>query len=133
MKDKKEPILLANWIMCPNGTMIPSMHRHDYKEYVNEDGSYSSVDGGLDYLRRGGKYTEMSVYSDDPFEVIRRFVCRGGRGKEGKEPLTYVPLFRMSDEWLKATIEYIENDNIYKEYYEKELEYRKENNVTIKE
>ena len=147
MIDKKEPILLANWVMCPDGTMIPSMHRYDYREHITIDNykieietgiipaetRNTTVDGGIDYLRRGGEYTEMSVYSDDPFEVIRRFVCRCGRGKDSKQPLTCVPLFRMSDEWLKATIAFVEDDNIYKEYYEKELEYRKINNITIKE
>ena len=148
---KKERKLLANWIMAPDGTMLPSFHRHDYRTHETID-SYkqilddadnietvpdnirdSMVDGGKDYLRRGGKFTEMSVYSDDPFEVIRRFVCRGGRGEDGKQPLTYVPLFRMSNNWLEATIEYIEDDNIYKEYYIKELEYRKQHNIKIDE
>lgn len=163
---KDKPILLANWIMCPDGTMIPSFHRHDYREHVTVDNKewihpegkeqpedvfsdqwkewrrdselvvtqsrYSMVDGGSAYIRRGGVYTEMSIYSDDPYEVIRRFLCRGGRGKDNNQPLTWVPLFRIDDDWLEAIIEYEENrcaENLYLEYYRKELNYRKENNI----
>ena len=85
--------------MCPDGTMIPSFHRHDYRKNIAVDTykevsskvipdntRYSMVDGGTDYLRRGGKYVDMTIYSDDPFEVIRRFLCRGGRGKDGDQP-----------------------------------------------
>lgn len=165
---EKERKILANWIMCPDGTMIPSMNRHDYRSHTTidtwkrvwkcngKDVSYdrlsemafedianltklvpaatreSMTDGGSDYLRRGGKYTDMTIYDDDPFELIRRFVCRGGRGKDGTEPLTYVPLFRMSDEWLKATIEYSPN-NAYNKFYQMELDYRKENDIFIAE
>jgi hypothetical protein len=143
----EKPILLANWIMCPDGTMLPSFHRHDYRVHETEDRAESDisphterevrlsvVDGGSDYLRRGGKYTEMSVYSDDPFEVIRRFVCRGGRGKDSTEHLTWTPLFRINDEWLLALIEYESESNptnLFLKYYEMELEYRKINNLTI--
>ena len=31
----KEKILLANWIMCPDGTMIPSFHTHDFRTHQN--------------------------------------------------------------------------------------------------
>ena len=146
--------ILANWIMAPDGTMIPSMHRHDYRTHetvdtykkrslkmddrlmVPDKTRHSMADGGCEYLRRGGKFTEMSVYSDDPYEVIRRFVCRGGRGKDLKSPLTYVPLMAMSNDWLKAVIEYEEElrpENSYIEYYKKELEYRSEHDIFIKD
>lgn len=127
--ENKKKILLANWIMCPDGTMIPSFHTHDYRQRKDEEGRSSIVDGGLDYLRRAGEYTEMSVYSTDSFDVIRRFVCRGTRGKNGDEPLKYIPICAMTDEHLLATIEYnLKNglqDSIYQVYYYKELVYRK--------
>lgn len=168
---KKEPKILATWIMCPDGTMLPSFHNHDYRTHITVDSvkrehpdgieepeevfsdewrkwqeesevvvkesRYSMVDGGPSpYGRRGGVYTEMSVYSDDPYKVIRRFLCRGGRGKNSKQPLTWTPLFRINDEWLNALIEYEEAknpDNIYLGYYKKEVEYRKNNKIKIPE
>lgn len=148
---KEEVILLASWIMCPDGTMLPSFHVHDFREHVtvdtfelNEESKtyepdetrYSMIDGGTDYLRRGGKFTEMSVYSNDPYEVIRRFVCRGGRGKNSDEHITWTPLFRMSNSWLEAVIEYNEDrgiESIYTPYYKKELDYRKEKQIVIED
>lgn len=127
MENKK--ILLANWIICPDGTMMPSFHTHDFRTRKDDQGRISTVDGGLDYLRRAGEYTEMSVYSTDSFDVIRRFVCRGTRGKNGDEELKYIPICAMTDEHLLATIEYnLKNglqDSIYQVYYYKELVYRK--------
>lgn len=151
---KKESILLASWIMCPDGTMLPSFHVHDYRthttvdtwkqrsikmddrETVPDKTRHSMIDGGTNYLRRGGKYTEMSIYSNDPYEVIRRFLCRGGRGPKSDQHLTWTPLFRINDSWLENLIKYEQANpeyNVYLEYYKKELEYRKQNNITIKE
>lgn len=138
----KKPKVLATWIMCPDGTMLPSFHRHDYREHTTIDlavrehpdgveepedflsdeykkwlkeseviikeSRFSMVDGGdNDYSRRGGVFTEMSIYSDDPFKVIRRFLCRGGRGSDGREHITWTPLFRMSDKWLFSLLTYL--------------------------
>lgn len=156
--------ILANWALCPDGTMIPSMYRHDYREHVSVDtwkrvhkddipepdtdkvpmsseqyqewlngttleidsSRHTMVDGGNDYIRRGGAFTDMTVYDDDPFEVIRRFLCRGGRGKNNDQPLTYVPLFKMGEEWLQACIDYNNERGIdgHNKWYQKELDYR---------
>lgn len=164
MKDRK---ILASWIMTPDGIMMPSMHRRDYRthvvtdsykrihnnsepepdllstplfsvEYLNwhenttlvpDQARHSMIDGGTDYLKRGGVFTEMTVYDDDPFEVIRRFLCRGSRGINNDEPLTYVPLFAMDEEWLKACIKYNRDRNIegHNKWYQMELDYRDNN------
>lgn len=136
--------LIANWIMAPDGTAIPSFYSHDYRSHTSIDtvdtlGNIVSSractnDGGSSLIvNRSGQYTDMSVYSDDPFEVIRRFVCRGGRGVDGDKPLTWVPLFKINNNWLKAIIDYVDEDNKYLKYYKKELEYRKENNIFVEE
>lgn len=80
-------------------------------------------------------YEELSIYSTDSYEVIRRFLCRGGRGKDSTEPITWTPLFKINDDWLKALIEYEEKrnpTNIYLKYYKKEKKYRKKHNISIK-
>lgn len=151
----KEPVILANWMMCPDGTMIPSFHRHDYRTHTTID-TYKEVprdldgaavlepldtrwsmnDGGSDYIRRGGVFTDMTVYDSDSFEVIRRFVCRGGRGKDGTEPLTWIPLFRMSNLWIESVLQYNKDNGIeskYDKWFQKELDYRFENKIFIKD
>ncbi len=168
---KKEPKVLATWIMCPDGTMLPSFNNHDYRthttvdvtkrehpegieepeelftdewrkwfdesEVVVKESRWSMVDGGPSpYGRRGGDFIEMSIYDNDSYKVIRRFLCRGGRGKESKDHLTWTPLFKINDEWLKTLIEYEQKrnpKNIYLKYYKKELKYREKNNIQIPE
>lgn len=75
-------------------------------------------------------YEELSLYEDSPFEVIREHYCRGSRGKDGKSPLTWIPLKDMDDEYLLACIEYnMERgmkDCFANEMYAQELKYRQE-------
>ena len=136
---EKERQLLVNCAMSPDGTILISQNRHDYKRYdcVLEGEEYSTVvDGGTDYIRRGGKYTELSIYNDAPFEVIRIFMCRGGRGKDLDQPLQYVPLCGMSNSWLEAVIDYEEEfrpNNLFTKWYKKELEYREEKDIFIED
>lgn len=160
----EDPQIIVNQIMTPDGTIIKSQHRHDYVTHLDKNGLVYSVDGGLDYLRRtfhstpnigfrkifNGllsligiarpdpiKYTELSVFSNDPHEVIREHYCRGGRGKNGDKPLTWVPIAKMSNQWLKAAHRYnVENgrpDSLANSLYQAELKYRKENNIFIED
>jgi len=134
-----EPQILVNRIITPDGTELISRHRHDYVTYTDKNGQHYSVDGGDVYLRRGfdvEDYTEASLTSADPFELLRQHIYRGGRGKDGKQPLTYVALKDMNNPWLVACIEYEEEhrpSNIYLPYYKMELEYRGEHNIYIEE
>lgn len=139
---KEDRQIVLNQIQTPDGTILRSMHRHDYVTYTDKNGLEYMVDGGQDYLRRNAQhpdapYKELTVYSNEPFEVIRENLHRGGRGKNGDEPLKYVPLNEMSDSWVKAAITYNEELGMDKHYstemYRKELEYRKENNISITE
>ena len=43
--------LIRNAMMCPDGTIIESKHRHDYQVHKIGDDKYV-VDGGLDYIKR---------------------------------------------------------------------------------
>lgn len=132
--------ILVNALMCPDGTIIESRHRHDFKSHVNinEDGSEgerSFVDGGTDYTRYSNG-TLITITDDMPFEVVRMFLSRGGRGKDGRQPLRYVPLFAMSNSWLENLVEYEETNrpnNPYLPFYKKEVEYRFDNQIFIKD
>ena len=110
MKDKKvsEPRIVSNRIRTPDGTILESMHRHDYRTYVDANGLEYMVDGGLDYTRRNAHdeapYTELSVYSDSPHDVIREVFKWGTRGKDGRQPLKYVPLKDLTTEHIEAIL-----------------------------
>ena len=133
--------IIVNQIRTPDGTVLKSMHRHDYVTYTDKNGLEYMVDGGTDYLRRNvhesAPHEEITIYSDAPFEVIRENVCRGGRGKDGTQPLTWVPISEMNDNWLAACIVYNEDrgmgDSFSNDMYKKEQEYRKEHGITIAE
>lgn len=154
--------ILLNQIMTPDGTILTSNHRHDYVTYQDKNGLRYMVDGGDNYLRRTVHsiftknkflsfinliakifgcelkdplaYTELSIFSDDSIDKIRLHVCRGGRGKDGKQPLTWVKLCDMSTSWVQACVEY-ENkhrpENIMINVYKRELAYRFKNDIFI--
>lgn len=133
--------IIVNRIKTPDGTIITSHHRHDCVFHKDLNGHVYMVDGGTEYLKRSdipeAPYEELSVYEDSPFEIIRGAYCRGGRGKNGDQPLTWVPLNQMNDAWLAACITYNEErglgESISNELYKKEIEYRKENGISIPE
>lgn len=89
----------------------------------------------MDYVRVLGATVTETLYHDDDFEEIRKYHCRGGRGKDRRGPLKWVPLAEMSNEWLKATIEHNHSlgykENLTTKLYEKELEYRKINGIFV--
>lgn len=100
---------LANRIRTPDGTILESMHRHDYVTYIDANGKEYMVDGGLDYLRRNihddAPYTELSVLSTDEHSVVREVFKWGTYGIDGKQPLTYVILKDMSWDHIEAILE----------------------------
>lgn len=137
--EEEEPILLVNSIRTPDGTILTSRGRHDF--VCHDDtvtGTKYCIDGGLEYRRYlpGGVYVDLSVYSDDPFEKIREGLERGGRGKNFDKDFQWYKLKDMNDNWLAELILWLEENqpnNKYKKYYLQEIEYRKENGITIKE
>ena len=123
--------LLHNAIQTLDGTILVSRHRHDYVSHLDANGETYILDGGLDYVRTSVNVVpaiSFAVYSDDDFEKVRCFFSRGGRGKDGKQPLKYFALKDIDDEWLENIIQYEEfhrPGNIFLEFYYKEKEFRK--------
>jgi hypothetical protein len=109
------------------GKTVVSYYTHDYQECGCPN--RAMVDGGLDYGRYGAVNIEriehIMVYDDDEFEKVRQYAFRGGRGKDGTEPLTFTPICEMNDEWLEAVLEY-GGAYWHLELIRKEIEYRKE-------
>lgn len=122
----------------PDGTILESKYRHDYVEHTDKvDGGYYMLDGGLDYQRFSAPNFEaihwIRLTDESPYEEVRKVFCRGGRGKNGDKPLTWIPLEKMTDEHLEATIVYcrLHGGAGYIDLYETELEYRKEHGISI--
>jgi hypothetical protein len=86
------------------------------------------VDGGLSYERYGAKNLDKLIihnyYADDPFDAVRCYATRGSRGKDGKQPLTWIPLKDMDDDYLEAVL-YYGGAEWHLELIRKEIEYRK--------
>jgi hypothetical protein len=130
-----EVTIVASKRVCSNcGDVMWSKERHDYVKCAC---GACFLDGGLAYSRWSGPSTDLSVFSDAPFSVIRLNEIRGGRGVNGDQPLTWVPIAEMSDNWLKSTLEYLEDRNMaYGRHYKHllmEVKYREENYISTPE
>lgn len=131
--------LIKSAIKTPDGTILESIHVHDYVTHKDANGEIYMLDGGLLYQRYNvckEPFEDLSVWSDSPFEVIRENLYRGGYGKDGTGEYRRALLKDMSDDWVKNVITYEEiarPNNRYLQFYKKELEYRKENNIKIEE
>jgi hypothetical protein len=94
------------------------------------------VDGGTAYLRYGAKDMSkikiFAVYADDDFETVRKYATRGGRGKDGTQPLSWIAICDMTDDHLEAVLDYGGAD-WHLELIKKEIQYRKEHGISIKE
>ena len=91
--------LVYNAVKCNEcGDVLWSKHRHDFLKCSCEK---TMNDGGLDY-RRGSfsDSTDMSIYSTDDFETVRKYLYRfnsiGG----------YSFLNEITDDWLNNIVEY---------------------------
>jgi len=100
--------VLANRIITPDGTVLQSFSRNHFVKHNDQNGKEYAVDGGLDYQRvfvhDDAPHTDARVYDTDPHDVIRTAFCWGSYGKDGKQPLTWMPLCTMSDAHIEAIL-----------------------------
>lgn len=119
------PFIVANQVRLPSGKVIRSFHQHDYVSVI-EDGVTYMVDGGEAYCRRSVTGENWSVYSDDPFKEIRKFMVWGTRGLDGRQPLKWIILKNMTEKHIRAVLDTQHKiANWKREAMEQELEYRK--------
>lgn len=120
--------LVCNRIRTPDGTILESRHRHDYKTYIDSNGLEYMVDGGLDYTRRiihdDAPYVEYSVYSDDSHDMIRESFRWGTRGLSGKEPIEWVLLKDLAIDHIYAILETQRLSTYLVKVFEDELDFR---------
>lgn len=106
---------IQNMIRCPDGTILKSTWRHDFKGHTQEDGRYYAVDGGLDYTRilhSDDEYTNMQVFDGDPHAYVREVFtwtrCMDAEGNllDKPEPIL---LKDITNDHLTALIKWTEN------------------------
>jgi hypothetical protein len=120
--------IIRNAFRTPDGTILESTSRWDYKEHVDTtNGKTYVIDGGLDYFRRSvhSDEVDLSVTLDDDHEAVREALTWGTYGKNGDQPLTYIKLKDMSLEHICNCLEDV--TNMYPQYrtaMKNELEYR---------
>jgi hypothetical protein len=138
---KMDRQMVYNAMKTPDGTVIVSQHRHDYQSYTDANGKEYMIDGGLSYIRASAHGDEelLTIYADDDFEDVRQVFCRGSRGPNGDQPLTWIPLCEMSDAHLEATIKYCkelpssQNNRAFFDLYIQEQNYRSVNDIKVGE
>ena len=126
--------IVYNAIRTPDGTILESTHRHDYKTYTDRNGEEYMVDGGCEYLRRNVCHVpaeELTIYSDAPIEQIREVFTWGTYGKDGKQPLKRVLLKDMSNSHLQNIIVNCTLSNSILKIFQRELEYRFDVDIEI--
>jgi hypothetical protein len=119
--------LVYNAVKCLEcGETITSRYTHDY--VLCGCPNQAMVDGGLDYMRYGAKdmnkIEPIAVYADDDFEVVRKVAARGSRGPNKDQPLSWIAICDMNDDYLEAVVEYGGAD-WHIDLIKKEIEYRK--------
>ena len=104
-------IIIRNAILTLDGTYLRSYHVHDYVEHVDTiTGETYIVDGGSHYLRRSINIVpaeDLTVYSDDGFEVVRMAFVWKSYGKNGEylPHGIYIALCDMEDDHVHAILE----------------------------
>ena len=86
MSSQEQDFILSNQVRCtPCGDTPYSAHRHDYKSC--QCGAVH-VDGGQDYLRRGGnfEYEEMSIPNSDRQLLAHKVAEVGEAINTGRSP-----------------------------------------------
>lgn len=121
--------LVYNAVRCLGcDELLVSYSVHDYK--ICSCPNEAMVDGGTAYGRYGAKdmsrIEKVDVYADDDFELVRKYATRGARGKDGKQPLKWIPICDLEDDHLQAIVEYGGAD-WHLDIIRKEIDYRLNN------
>jgi len=124
--------IIRNAIITPDGTVLESRHRHDFRSHTDTiSGEIYMVDGGLDYLRRSVNKVpakDSSVTLETDHETARNLVTWGTYGKSGREKLHYILVKDMTEEHIQAILStQLRIHPQFKILLTRELEWREKN------
>lgn len=130
MESTAERQMIYSGLKTPDGTIIASYHRHDYKTYTDANGKEYMIDGGLDYVRCSAHTDQRHhiVWSDAPFEKVREYFHWGRNYDKDMNLLPeteWVPLAKLTDDHLLALIDGGWGSSVSQGLFNKEKEYRK--------
>lgn len=138
LETDEDPKIICNQMITPDGTVLISHHRHDFVQHVDTlTGETYMNDGGTDYLRRSQNEVpaeDFTIWSTDSFERKRLYARWGTRGKNGDQPLRWIPVASMTNEHLLAVIQ--TQTHARKDYIDlmkEEYLYRLANGIVLKD
>jgi len=99
--------MVSNALRTPDGTILESFFRHDYKTYIDANGNEYMIDGGFDYVRSSGNGDEeyLTVTLEDGHEKVREAMTWGSYGINGDQPLRRIKLSEMDTDHIQACID----------------------------
>ena len=119
--------ILYQAIRTPDGTLLESKHREDFKEHVDKNGETYMIYGGNDF-RRGNvnieKAEDLTLTTDMSHEHVRDRLTWGTYGIKGDQPLRYVTLANMDTSHIEAVISTQRISPARKEVMAEELRFR---------
>ena len=101
-------MILRNAMVTPDGTLLESHYRHDYKDHTDANGHLYMVNGGLAYIWKSEPHEapakSLCLTTDNTHEEIREGFSWGSYGVNGDEPLHYIFLKDMNTKHINAII-----------------------------
>lgn len=107
MTDYETDNIIYSSMTTPDGTVLVSRHRHDYKFHQDLiTDKYYFLDGGNDYIRCSCNGDEVfnTLTLDTSHDIAREYVTWGTYGKSGTDPLRIIKVKDIEDDHLDAII-----------------------------
>lgn len=125
--------IITNRIKTPDGTILTSRTQNDYVCHVDKiTGAEYCIDGGNAHRSHSGPtdYEDLTVTTDDSFEVIRRNMEWGA--KDAKGNIIWRTLLRMNDTHIQNILKTQKRiPEYYKMYFINELQYRVSKGIKV--
>ena len=130
--------IVYNAMITPDGTLLESLHGHDYKTHTDKNGVFYMIDGGLQgYTRYSGDGQQkfIQIYADDDFELVRTHWHWGRNYDKDMNLLPrteWVKLCEITDDHLEALIDYPRVASWCNELFKKEKQWRSQQDISKK-
>lgn len=108
-KNNKTGFIIYNAIKTPDGTILHCENEYDFRQhfdkvslevYSNDGGGHSGVQRSVNKV----PYEDLSVSTDDDFDLVRKTKFWGSYGKSGNEPKKLMSLEEMEDGHIEAIL-----------------------------